>query len=257
MRARYASRVRVRPQRRWLSRGGRLVARWLVLAIAIPLPVAAEWLVTKSGTAIGTEGPWEVKGRSLVFTALGGTLQSVHVDEIDLSMSEQLSENAVADRGLNKLKSGPSVTYKEVNVRYYDYSPLGVMITDYSASVPVASSPAAKCVSARIVGIYADAGVEGFLQIGTTLSRFKLLGLAWADAEALEQMLSEDRSVCLEQEAGLPKRDEEGRLLGYAWLTDGRELGLELLKAKAARVSDQIFSRRSAYAVAAEATDLN
>jgi hypothetical protein len=36
-------------------------------------------------------------------------------------------------------------------------------------------------------------------------------------------------------------------------LTDGRELGPELLKAKAARMSDHTFSRRSTYAAAAGA----
>jgi hypothetical protein len=193
----------------------------LVLGIAVPLPVAAGWLVTKSGSVIATEGPWEVKGRNVVFTVVGGTLRSMPADAIDVSMSEQLSEHAVADRGLTQIKSGPSVSFKHVHIRRFDYDPVGVQIRDYTAAIPTGSSEGDKCVPARIVGIEADSGVKGYLQIRTTLSRFKLLGLSWADAEALENALSEDRSICFEHDTPLPKRDKEGRMLGYAWLADG------------------------------------
>lgn len=73
--------------------GGLRVARsttlvLLVLATA-GLPAEADVLVTKDGQKIETDGPWEIKGRQVIFTTpKTGTLSAVRLSEIDLEASE-------------------------------------------------------------------------------------------------------------------------------------------------------------------------
>ncbi len=49
---------------------------------------AADVLVTRHGQQIQTDGPWEVKGRQILFTSPEGRLSSVRLSEIDLEASE-------------------------------------------------------------------------------------------------------------------------------------------------------------------------
>ena len=51
-------------------------------------PANADVLVTRDGRQIQTDGPWEVKGRQILFTSPGGRLSSVRLSEIDLEASE-------------------------------------------------------------------------------------------------------------------------------------------------------------------------
>lgn len=62
----------------------------LLLALAA-LPATADWLVTQSGDQVETEGPWEVKGKLVVFTLPGGTLSSMRLSDVDLDASQQLT----------------------------------------------------------------------------------------------------------------------------------------------------------------------
>ncbi len=83
---------------------GRLLHRWalpcaggalgLVLALA-GLPAAADWLVTTEGQRIETKGPWQVKGKLVVFSRSNGTLASVRLSEIDLDASRKATEDAL------------------------------------------------------------------------------------------------------------------------------------------------------------------
>jgi len=49
-----------------MRRALRLTA--LVLALALPAAARADWLVTTEGGRVETRGPWEVKGKLVVFT---------------------------------------------------------------------------------------------------------------------------------------------------------------------------------------------
>ena len=60
----------------------------IALAFACSQPAAADWLVTRDGHRIETDGPWKVKGRIVVYTDTGGTLSSLRLDEVDLEASE-------------------------------------------------------------------------------------------------------------------------------------------------------------------------
>ncbi len=79
--------------RRW-RRAVRLL--WLVLAVAGSLPAAADWLITGDGHRIETDGPWQVKGRLVVYTDAKGTLCSLRLDEVDIDASKTAGEDAEA-----------------------------------------------------------------------------------------------------------------------------------------------------------------
>jgi glutaredoxin len=64
----------------------------VVLTVAGSLPAAADWLVTRDGHRIETDGPWKVKGRMVVYTDTRGTLSSLRLDELDLEASEAAGE---------------------------------------------------------------------------------------------------------------------------------------------------------------------
>lgn len=69
---------------------------WAALALLLLLPAAgqADWLITQDGQRIRTQGPWEVKGRMVVFTSERGTLSSIRLDEVDLEASEEFTARA-------------------------------------------------------------------------------------------------------------------------------------------------------------------
>ncbi len=75
----------------------------LILGAALlASPVAGDWLVLRDGTRLETEGPWEVKGRQVVFTRPGGGLAALRLADVDLESSAEATdvsqaEPAVAD----------------------------------------------------------------------------------------------------------------------------------------------------------------
>ena len=58
-------------------------------------PVDADWLVLADGTRIETAGPWEARGRLVVFTTATGTLSSLRLDEVDLEASHEATRAAL------------------------------------------------------------------------------------------------------------------------------------------------------------------
>lgn len=59
-----------------------------LVLLTLVLPASADILVTKTGEQIETDGPWEVKGRQVVFTSASGVLSAIRLSEIDLEASE-------------------------------------------------------------------------------------------------------------------------------------------------------------------------
>lgn len=72
----------------------RLSISSLALAIAAlaALPASAEWLVTRDGARVETQGEYTVKGRLVIFTAKNGTLSSLPAEEVDLEATAVLKE---------------------------------------------------------------------------------------------------------------------------------------------------------------------
>lgn len=65
------------------------------LWLAAPAPAAADWLVTRDGGKVETQGAWKVQGKRIVFTAKDGTLASLRLAEVDLDASRQATSAAV------------------------------------------------------------------------------------------------------------------------------------------------------------------
>jgi len=64
------------------------IAVLFALVILAPAePVAADWLVTRDGARIETEGPWEVKKGMVVFSRGDGSLASMRLSDVDLDAS--------------------------------------------------------------------------------------------------------------------------------------------------------------------------
>lgn len=64
----------------------RIVATFVAL-VALAAAAGADWLVTKEGARVETDGPWKVKGSIVVFTLPNGTLSSIRLSEVDLDKS--------------------------------------------------------------------------------------------------------------------------------------------------------------------------
>jgi hypothetical protein len=58
-------------------------------------PAGADWLVTREGGKVETRGPWQIKGKLVVFTrADDGSLASLRSTEVDLDTSGKLTAEA-------------------------------------------------------------------------------------------------------------------------------------------------------------------
>jgi hypothetical protein len=67
----------------------------LALSAAAALPAHADWLVTHEGGQVETKGPWQTKGKLVVFTrADDGALASLRASEVDLDASAKLTAAA-------------------------------------------------------------------------------------------------------------------------------------------------------------------
>lgn len=105
-----------------MTRAARLTALLLApLALALPAAGRADWLVTKEGGRVETRGPWQVKGKLVVFTGKDGTLASLRASQVDLEASRRatleakqaLADAAKAPEPAPK-KSVRSITDKDV-----------------------------------------------------------------------------------------------------------------------------------------------
>ena len=72
------------------------LAALLALVAGTAGPAAADWLVTKEGARVETQGPWTVKGKLVVFKTPDGKLASLRVADVDLDASRNATEEAVA-----------------------------------------------------------------------------------------------------------------------------------------------------------------
>jgi hypothetical protein len=75
------------------------IVRGIALALlavgAVSLPARADWLVTREGGRVETKGPWQIKGKLLVFTrADDGALASLRTAEVDLDASAKATADA-------------------------------------------------------------------------------------------------------------------------------------------------------------------
>lgn len=74
--------------------------------------VRADWLVTRDGGRVETQGPWKVDGKRVVFTQKDGTLSSLRLTEVDLDASRQtttaMAEEATAAKATAAAEAPPA-----------------------------------------------------------------------------------------------------------------------------------------------------
>ncbi|MDP9119914.1 MAG: FxLYD domain-containing protein [Acidobacteriota bacterium] len=64
------------------------------LAWAATPAARADWVVTKEGGRFEIQGPWEVKGKLMIFKLPDGTLSSVRAEQVDFAASKLTTEEA-------------------------------------------------------------------------------------------------------------------------------------------------------------------
>ena len=71
-----------------MKRFGIAAAAAALVAALVPAPPAgADWLITRDGARVETAGPWQVKGKLVVFADPRGVLASLRLAEVDLEAS--------------------------------------------------------------------------------------------------------------------------------------------------------------------------
>ncbi len=69
-----------------------------LLLLAAVAPARADWLVTRAGGRIETQGHWQVKGKLVVFTGTNGALGSLRLADVDLPASETATADAKKEK---------------------------------------------------------------------------------------------------------------------------------------------------------------
>jgi hypothetical protein len=69
-------------------------------------PVRADWLVTRDGGRVETQGPWKVEGKRVVFNLKDGTLSSLRLTEVDLDASRQATSAMAEEAAAAAAKAG-------------------------------------------------------------------------------------------------------------------------------------------------------
>jgi len=106
-------------------------ARWILggagalAAAALLVPAAADWLVTRDGGRIETDGPWRVENRLGVFKQPDGTFSSVRLSEVDLEASEQLTREMAERARAVETKAAPAPRAVALRLTEKDLPPVG------------------------------------------------------------------------------------------------------------------------------------
>jgi hypothetical protein len=66
----------------------------LALGGAAARPAHADWLVTRDGGRVETRGPWQLKGKLVIFTRADGSLSSLRAADVDLGASASFTTDA-------------------------------------------------------------------------------------------------------------------------------------------------------------------
>lgn len=107
-------------------------------------PAAADWLVTRAGGRIETRGPWQVKGKLVVFTLPGGSLASLRLSEVDLPASREQAKAATA--APKKAEAPPRKRISVTDKDFHHAEPAGDAAagTGQDRAKPEGAAPAGK-----------------------------------------------------------------------------------------------------------------
>ena len=195
----------------------------LLLLLAGATPARADWLVFIGGGVQETKGPFEVRGRVVVFHAPGGGLQSVRADQIDLPASQFMSWALSESR------------------RRSEQPLLGHLAGALWRGQPGAIPKGTPCVSARVERVVSPETLE--ITIGGRRETIHAAGLSapqvqqrfpqlsWFGREAtarIGDLVRGGQNVCLIEEQP-PLRDPQGHRRVVVELGDGRDLAVEAI----------------------------
>lgn len=71
-------------------------------------PAGADWLVTREGGRLETQGPWQVRGKLVVFHTPAGVLSSMRLAEVDLDASRRATAEAERARQAEAARKAPA-----------------------------------------------------------------------------------------------------------------------------------------------------
>lgn len=111
----------------------------VLAALLLAVPAGADWLVTRDGGRVETKGPWQVKGKLVVFTRVAeGQLASLRITDIDWAASERVTAQAAQakEAQASEPKSAPAEPPKESRWVFTD--------SDFKRPVPPPAEPAAE-----------------------------------------------------------------------------------------------------------------
>lgn len=116
----------------------------LSLAGALSSPAKADWLVTRDGARVETRGPWQVKGKLIVFQAADGKLASLRASEVDLEESRLATDDAVRAKEAAVAAAQKPTVPRKASVR----SITDKDVRQVAAANPAAAAPAEKAADA-------------------------------------------------------------------------------------------------------------
>jgi hypothetical protein len=91
--------------------GAAALALVAAAALAVAAPAAADWLVTRGdeggASRVETRGPWEVRGRLVVFHTADGQLASLRLEQVDLEASREATLEA-EEAGRREAEAAPA-----------------------------------------------------------------------------------------------------------------------------------------------------
>lgn len=174
----------------------------LCLLLAMSCLAAPSWadiLVTHDGQRIETDGPWEVKGRQVVFTTATGVLSAMRLTEVDLEASEKATNW--------QAPPPPPVTYKEEQPRLGEMSQKG---KDRSEATIVLTNE--DVGSAHTKELEALARIFG----GAMMTVLEQLGEKAADSGEISADLKREFDREMSEQGRIIQQDYENALLAIA-----------------------------------------
>jgi hypothetical protein len=133
------------------------LAALIVLAVGAQ-PLRADWLVTHQGERFETKGPWQVKGKLVVFNLPDGTLSSIRADKVDFDASKKAAEEEAKKAAAAAAPPPPPAAQRKAVIILTDkdfHSPLPAGTTADGASPGSPANPASAAKTGK------DAAHEG------------------------------------------------------------------------------------------------
>jgi hypothetical protein len=88
----------------------------LLTLVAPAMPAAGDWLVARDGGRVETKGPWQVKGKLVVFTQTNGSLGSLRLADVDLDASRKATADAASAQAEAAKPAAPAPPKKKLAV---------------------------------------------------------------------------------------------------------------------------------------------